>query len=84
MISSARRKITLSFALAIGAVMLWGFGTYAYDWYLDATSPPISERAFLHGRIVVIEAFAISVLLAICWAICYALTSDRRRTKLLQ
>jgi hypothetical protein len=71
--TNAQRRVTTCFGLGIGAVMAWGLGTYAWLFYQDATAPPgsLSEGAFLEGRLKLVLAALLSVLLAMVWAACH-------------
>jgi hypothetical protein len=71
--NTAQRKVTVGFGIVIGGVVAWGLGTYLWFYYQDATAPPtvLSERAFLAGLPNLILAAAVSVVLAVLWALCH-------------
>lgn len=69
----AQRNVTLGFSIPIGLAMAWGLCTYEYYWYQDLRAPvgSIAEAAFLYGRTPFLLASIVSVLLGICFRICY-------------
>ena len=69
----AQRRLTISFGCLVGLAMAWGLGEYAFYWYQDYTAPPhvLSERAFLVGLPVLIEASIISFVLTVVFGIWY-------------
>jgi hypothetical protein len=77
--SSAQRKVTVGFSIAIGLAMTWGLCTYTYYWYEDLHAPAgsIAEAAFLAGLPVLELATMVSVTLRICSAICYVWLGNR-------
>ena len=71
--TTGQRKVTIGFSVAIALAMAWGLGTYARYWYQDLSLPAgsLDGAAFIEGRPVLFLATASSVLLGICFRICY-------------